>query len=573
MPFLVKDLDNSYEAGQPYHGGTRYLQKHDYRPDGRLGADPALQGRRPGHRRPHQLPRAGPAADHRAADPGPDPQPVGPRPLAGRLQRRLGRGGGRRPRAHGPRRRRRRLDPHPGQRLRPGRAEAQPGPPHQRPRERGLGRPGRSATWSAARCGTTPPPSTSSPARRRATRTRRRRPARPFAEEVGADPGALRIGWLVDDPGGVSADRARLRRRGVAAPSTCWRASATRSRRPRPPGWRATRSSATSPPASGRGRPRSWTTWRPRSASPSSRATSSRARRPSPSWAGRSRAVAVPDGARRASRPGPARSAAWWEDHDVLVLPTMPVLPTPLGAFDSPPDNPLQGMAMSTTVVLFTAPFNITGQPAISLPLHWSDDGPARRRPARGRLRPGGPAPPGRRPARGRRPLGRPRPRRSSARLSGDRLRRLDDQEAAGEVVGHLGGDLADGGQAAQAGQALVAGDQQVVAALARPPRPATVAGLARRRPWPRSRRRRPRGRPAASLATRSPSRPTDRIVRLASGRRRPRPRPAPRPAAAVAEPSVPDQHLLDHGWPPASRRGAAAVVSREGHDRPRRPL
>ena len=66
---------------------------------------------------------------------------------------------------------------------------------------------------------------------------------------------------------------------------------------------------------------------------------------------------------------------AWWEDHDVLVLPTMPIPPTKLGDFDSPPDNPLQGMAISTTAVLYTAPFNITGQPTISLPLHWTDDG------------------------------------------------------------------------------------------------------------------------------------------------------------------------------------------------------
>ena len=28
-------------------------------------------------------------------------------------------------------------------------------------------------------------------------------PARPYVEEVGADPGPLRVGWLVDDPGGA----------------------------------------------------------------------------------------------------------------------------------------------------------------------------------------------------------------------------------------------------------------------------------------------------------------------------------------------------------------------------------
>ncbi|MET0884392.1 MAG: amidase family protein, partial [Acidimicrobiales bacterium] len=66
---------------------------------------------------------------------------------------------------------------------------------------------------------------------------------------------------------------------------------------------------------------------------------------------------------------------SWWETHDVLVLPTMPVLPTPLGAFAGTPDNPLEGLALSTTVVLFTAPFNISGQPAISVPLHWTEDG------------------------------------------------------------------------------------------------------------------------------------------------------------------------------------------------------
>ena len=68
--------------------------------------------------------------------------------------------------------------------------------------------------------------------------------------------------------------------------------------------------------------------------------------------------------------------AAWWtEGHDLLVTPTIAEPPPPLGTFDSPPDNPLHGLFRAAEVVPFTPPFNGTGQPAISLPLHWNDDG------------------------------------------------------------------------------------------------------------------------------------------------------------------------------------------------------
>jgi amidase len=68
------------------------------------------------------------------------------------------------------------------------------------------------------------------------------------------------------------------------------------------------------------------------------------------------------------------RLAAWWEDHDVLVLPTSPEPPVPLG--DLAPDNPdpAVGIRMAE-LVTFTVPFDVTGQPAISLPLSWNDDG------------------------------------------------------------------------------------------------------------------------------------------------------------------------------------------------------
>ena len=46
-----------------------------------------------------------------------------------------------------------------------------------------------------------------------------------------------------------------------------------------------------------------------------------------------------------------------------------------LGQFEPTDDNPLAGLFRSAAVVPFVAPFNTTGQPAISLPLHWSADG------------------------------------------------------------------------------------------------------------------------------------------------------------------------------------------------------
>ena len=68
---------------------------------------------------------------------------------------------------------------------------------------------------------------------------------------------------------------------------------------------------------------------------------------------------------------------AWWEvdGFDLLLTPTIPELPPTLGQFASTPDNPLNGMFRSTPLVTFTAPFNITGQPGISLPLHQSQNG------------------------------------------------------------------------------------------------------------------------------------------------------------------------------------------------------
>ncbi len=65
---------------------------------------------------------------------------------------------------------------------------------------------------------------------------------------------------------------------------------------------------------------------------------------------------------------------AWWEDHDVLVTPTSPEPPIALGDLAPGIADPAASAHMAT-LVSFTSPFDITGQPSISLPLHWNDSG------------------------------------------------------------------------------------------------------------------------------------------------------------------------------------------------------
>jgi amidase len=70
--------------------------------------------------------------------------------------------------------------------------------------------------------------------------------------------------------------------------------------------------------------------------------------------------------------------AAWWDDHDVLVLPTSPQPPFPIGSID-PNTDPSAAVRMGQ-MVTFTMPFDVTGQPAISLPLHWTAGAASRER-------------------------------------------------------------------------------------------------------------------------------------------------------------------------------------------------
>lgn len=64
---------------------------------------------------------------------------------------------------------------------------------------------------------------------------------------------------------------------------------------------------------------------------------------------------------------------AWWSDFDLLLTPTTGIT-TPLVGYLVDGDERTLASRL-TPVTLYTAQFNATGQPAISLPLGWPDDG------------------------------------------------------------------------------------------------------------------------------------------------------------------------------------------------------
>ncbi len=66
--------------------------------------------------------------------------------------------------------------------------------------------------------------------------------------------------------------------------------------------------------------------------------------------------------------------AGWWDGgFDLLLTPTLAEPPVPLGTFASTPDDPLAGFLRAGAFTPFTPPFNATGQPAVSLP--WQENG------------------------------------------------------------------------------------------------------------------------------------------------------------------------------------------------------
>ena len=68
------------------------------------------------------------------------------------------------------------------------------------------------------------------------------------------------------------------------------------------------------------------------------------------------------------------RVAAFFGDYELFLNPTMSLPPLPLGVMVSTPEALLHSVEVSAPSVAYSGVIaNITGQPAMSVPLHWSD--------------------------------------------------------------------------------------------------------------------------------------------------------------------------------------------------------
>jgi amidase len=67
--------------------------------------------------------------------------------------------------------------------------------------------------------------------------------------------------------------------------------------------------------------------------------------------------------------------AGWFQSYDLWLTPTLGQPPVPLGSFDATDDDPGAGFERAKEFVPFTPLQNATGQPGMSVPLYWNTDG------------------------------------------------------------------------------------------------------------------------------------------------------------------------------------------------------
>jgi len=197
-------------------------------------------------------------------------------------------------------------------------------------------------------------------------------PTRPYIEEVGADPGKLRIGLLTEpllnaEPNEVVAEAARDAARLMESLGHVIEES-------HPTGfeemdvvdtfltrWMAGQAATIDQLQTGVGRE-----IQPGDVEPLTWALAEEGRRRSSA-----QYVAAVNQHQLISR----MIAGWYESgFDLLLTPTLGEPPPPLGSFDDSGEDPVAALMRGAQTATFTATFNVTGQPAISLPLHWSED-------------------------------------------------------------------------------------------------------------------------------------------------------------------------------------------------------
>jgi Asp-tRNA(Asn)/Glu-tRNA(Gln) amidotransferase A subunit family amidase len=90
--------------------------------------------------------------------------------------------------------------------------------------------------------------------------------------------------------------------------------------------------------------------------------------------AGRAATALAYSQARRTLHQASRSLASFMRDHDVILSPTMALVPPQLGVLSLTQD-PERFMGAAAAASGFTALYNMTGQPAMSVPLHWTGDG------------------------------------------------------------------------------------------------------------------------------------------------------------------------------------------------------
>jgi amidase len=198
-------------------------------------------------------------------------------------------------------------------------------------------------------------------------------PPRPFASEVGAPPGRLRIGAMLRAPREVAL--APECRDAVSAAARQLEALGHHVEEAHPAALDETEGVRGFVTAVAVGTARALDAWGARIGAPIGKGDVEPL-----TWAlaemGRATSAVQYLAAIEGNHAHARRVADWWQrGFDLLLTPTCAAAPPPLGHFASTPENPLAGYANAMPFGIFTSPWNIAGQPAISLPLHQTREG------------------------------------------------------------------------------------------------------------------------------------------------------------------------------------------------------